>query len=369
MDTPTQSPSHYTWEVAGKAFSVQFDFDCVDRLSMEIMRGFGLVPKRGAEIGGVLLGTVEIGDKVIIRVEDFEVVHCDYLRGPSFLLSPADEQRFASAVKRHEGGADRRLYVVGIFRSHTRDTNLVLADEDIDLFRRYTNDPSNLILLVRPFATKACQAGLFFEEDGQFRREHSYQEFPFRRRELGGAAPARAGAGEESSEAASSGEPDLRLWSQRLEARGGYTPEGPTAIPEENSPSARFRRKWFLIPLSFVFLLLGVVAGFQAALVLQRAEADKVAYESLGLGLEASRQADGILLRWDTNAPAVRYGKNAKLYIEDGEFRKTVALDSAQLQNGSVKYRGGTASIGFRLEVETQRRGFVTETLQFSPRP
>ncbi len=363
METPIQIPAHYTWEVADKAVSVQLDFDFVDRLNMEIMRGFSLVPKRGAEVGGVLLGTVEIGDKVVIRIEDYEVVNCDYLKGPSFLLSPAEEERFAATVKRYEGGAERRLYVVGIFRSHTRDNQLLLAPEDVHLFRSYTNDPANLILLVRPFTTKPSVAGLFFEEDGSFPSGPSPKEFPFRRRELGG-SPVIRQAMEESAPAADSApvtEPDLRQWSQQRNT-------GPSPLPQEDSASSRFRRKWILIPVSFVFLLLGVVAGFQSALVLNRADQAKIAYESLGLGLEATLDGQGILLRWDRSAPAIQFGRAASLTIEDGDFRKNVKLDAAQLQNGSVFYRGSSPGVVFRLEVETQRRAFVTESVQFQPK-
>ncbi|MEJ1938460.1 hypothetical protein WDZ92_50340, partial [Nostoc sp. NIES-2111] len=233
------------WEVEGKAVSVQLDFDLIDRLSMEIMRGFALVPKRGAEIGGVLLGRLEISDRVVIRVEDFEVVPCDYLKGPSFLLSPNEEARFAAVAKKYEGGQERQLYVVGTFRSHTRDNQIVLAQEDVDLFRKYANDPSNIILLVRPFATKASIAGIFLEEDGDFRREPSLKEFPFRRRDLGGSPITRASAAEEAPAAPElePRTPDLKSWGKDLESKLTEASRGPSPTPEEDSASARFRRK------------------------------------------------------------------------------------------------------------------------------
>jgi hypothetical protein len=281
------------------------------------------------------------------------------------LLSANEEARFASTIKKYEGGEERRLYVVGTFRSHTRDNQIVLSQDDVDLFRKYANDPSNLILLVRPFATKASVAGIFLEEDGDFRREPSLKEFPFRRRDLGGSPITRPAATEEAPTATP--DPDLRNWSKDLETKLSDGARGPSPTAQEDSPSTRFRRKWVLIPLSFIFLLLGVVAGFQAALVLNRAEADKLAYESLGLGLDAEREGEGILLRWDRNAPAIRFGRRGTLLIEDGEFKKTVKLDEKNLQNGGILYRGVSPGVIFRLEVETQRRGFVSEAIQFTP--
>jgi hypothetical protein len=45
----------YLWEMPEKGVSVRFDLDVVDRLLAEVLRGFGVIPKRGIEIGGVLL--------------------------------------------------------------------------------------------------------------------------------------------------------------------------------------------------------------------------------------------------------------------------------------------------------------------------
>ena len=58
METRTQDPAgYYVWEVPGQPVIVHLRLDVVDRLAAEVMRGFGAVPKRGAEVGGVLIGT------------------------------------------------------------------------------------------------------------------------------------------------------------------------------------------------------------------------------------------------------------------------------------------------------------------------
>ncbi|MDX2269777.1 MAG: hypothetical protein NW208_16875 [Bryobacter sp.] len=369
MESNVQIPTHYTWEVENKSVSVLLDYDLIDKLSMEIMRGFSLVPKRGAEVGGILLGTVEIGEKVVIRVEDYEAVSCDYLRGPSYLLSPAEEARFAETIERYESASERRLYVVGLFRSHTRDNELSLADEDVALFRNYAKDPANIFLLVRPYATKASIGALFLEEDGELQRGPSWKEFPFRRRDLGGIPNIKSAAEPEASIAerqSAKDAVDLREWSERVQRITQREP-GPTALPAEDSPSQRFRRKWILVPLSFVFLLVGVIAGFQAALVLNRADTDDLAYRSLGFAMGATRDGNAIFLRWDPNAAAIRFGRRAALTIEDGDFKRTVQLDAVQLQNGAATYRSANAGVVFRLEVETQRGSKVTESVQYQP--
>ena len=40
-DLVSDSPGGYTWEVPGKQVSIHLQYDVVDRLLMEVMRGFG----------------------------------------------------------------------------------------------------------------------------------------------------------------------------------------------------------------------------------------------------------------------------------------------------------------------------------------
>lgn len=51
-------PGTYTWEAPRKPQIVRLSLDAVDRMQQDVMRGFGAVPRRGAEVGGVLIGSV-----------------------------------------------------------------------------------------------------------------------------------------------------------------------------------------------------------------------------------------------------------------------------------------------------------------------
>ena len=185
MEPRTQDvPGYYVWEVPGKPFVVQLNLDVIDSVSADVMRGFGAVPKRGAEVGGVLLGSIERGKQTIVRVEDFESVECAYKRGPSYLFTEDDGAAFDDACERWRPDPSRPSYAVGFFRSHTRD-GLSLTPEDIELLDTYFAGPSHIALLIKPFATKVSQAGFFFREDGVFPGETPLR-FPFRRRELTG---------------------------------------------------------------------------------------------------------------------------------------------------------------------------------------
>ena len=85
------------------------------------MRGHGSVPKRGAEVGGILIGTIRPGKPMIVRIDDFEPVVCEYRLGPSYLLTDRDAADFEDCWQDWQQSASPSAYAVGYFRSHTRD--------------------------------------------------------------------------------------------------------------------------------------------------------------------------------------------------------------------------------------------------------
>jgi proteasome lid subunit RPN8/RPN11 len=362
----------YTWEPDGKSIKVLIDFDVVDRLSQDVMRGFGAVPRRGAEVGGVLVGTVEAGEKLVVHIQDFETVPCPHKRGPSYLLTEEDEAVFRQTVERLRERSDRGLHAIGYFRSHTRD-GLSLSEEDLQLFGRYFPDPSAVVLLIRPYATRVSMAGIFFEEHGQIQPEKSALEFPFRRKELGGGSPEpvakdleyrkvetirsqAAAAGGFSMPAGfspasgsgmgSSGGAGLFGQMPGLEAR---TP-GET-FEEDPAPSARFKRTWVWLPLSFIFLMLGVLAGFFFAMGGRKGALNSTSADVYRLALAVKREPGALHVTWDRSLPAIRQATGGTLWINEGTPKaKEVRLRAADLQSGSVLVRlEGEAA--FRLEV------------------
>jgi hypothetical protein len=351
MGTGTQAaPGYHVWAVPGQPVAVHLHLDVVDRLLAEIMRGFGAVPKRGAEVGGLLIGTVQPGDPAIVRVEDFESIECDYKRGPSFVLVDADRAAFEDACARWRPDESRSAYAVGYFRSHTRD-GLSLAPEDIDLLDRYFPSSWNIALLVRPYVIKVGAGGFFFRENGVF-QEATPLEFPFRRREL---------TGEEG--------PPRRAMVERRPHGRDRLPTGAAAIAEggeEAAPSrTRLRGAWIWIPLSFVFLLFGIALGYTLAVV-RAPVASSAAVEDFSLGLSVSGKDDNLNVTWDRQAPAIRNAQSGVLEIEDGSYpSKPVPLDLSTLQNGSIIYRNSSDTVRFRLIVYPRARVSVAETLEW----
>jgi hypothetical protein len=349
MGSPTQDvPGYYAWQVSGKPVEVHLQLDALDRMASEIMRGFGAVPKRGAETGGLLLGTITPGSPSIVRIEDFEPVACHYRRGPSYLFTEDDSAAFERAFERLKPDPSRSIYAVGYFRGHTRE-GFSLAAEDVELLDHFFPGPAPVALLVKPFATKVSTAGFFVREDGVF-PETTPLEFPFRRRELTGEEPP----------------PRRSLLERRPRLRGSDAPapSGEAAYPGRVAAPAKPGSGWVWIPLSFIFLLLGAALGYQAA-VNRGSRVTAGSPQDYSLSLSVARTSGNLTVRWDGQSAAVRAAQRGLLEIDDSGSSKSVQLDAAQLQNGSLIYRNSTGTVRFRLTVYPRTRLSIIETLEW----
>jgi hypothetical protein len=134
----------------------------------------------------------------------------------------------------------------------------------------------------------------------------------------------------------------------------------PAAGPGSGS---RFRSGWVWLPLSFIFLLLGVVLGFQIAIGFHSSKPVDPSADPYLLDLSAVKFGDNIHLKWNTDAPALGRAQRGLLSIDDGGNTKLVELSREDLARGSVLYRHTSGSVRFRLEVQPRERNAVSESL------
>lgn len=341
------------------------------------MRGFGLVPRRGAEVGGILLGAAEEGERPVVRIDDFVPVPCEHLRGPSYLLSETDLAQMDEQLAKYAPSPEKRLHVVGYYRGNTRD-QVQLGAEDLELLDSRFTRPTAVCLLVRPYATRVSEAALLFRgEDGKFPTDEIESLFPFRRRELGGGRPPRrreAGGGWEEREEPEAADTEdhveepladgtAQLSEPPAPVFGGLAPPPPAAgAAEGQEKEGKAGRGWVWIPLSFIFLLLGVVLGFQIAISLRDpapVEAEPPDPYTLGLTIEPA--SESLTLRWNVDAAAIRGAERAVLRISEAGNQKLVELGPEDLRRGGVVYRNVTPDVGFQLEAILNERLSVTE--------
>jgi hypothetical protein len=436
MDPPPSSPApanpsgYYVWEPAGKLYAVHLHSELIDRLNYEVMRGFGALPKRGAEVGGVLLGSVEQGARRIVRVQDFQSIPCEHLLGPSYVLSDKDRLELDRVLERSAKAGAGEARVVGLYRSITRDV-IQLTEQDLALLDARFPDEGAACLLIKPYNTRPNEAVLLCRENGAFPTEPQTRTFVFRRKEMGvGPAPPRvrseaaapppgdatAKTDAAPSKAAEEAEPPRRVEAEipsaiekdlgALMSRGRRRQRSPLTLAasgeggegmrtesqsapealEENggagvhretadSQGARpgvvrapvQRNRWVWVPLSFIFLILGVVLGFEIGLGFYRAQNLALTGDPYELELSVSRFGDSYHLKWNPEAVAVRAAQRGELVVEDGSTSTPMALPPASLARGGLIYRGSEHAVRFRLTLFLSGRSSFSEMVETQP--
>jgi len=378
----------YCWQAPGKPIVVYLSFGVISRIREEGLRGLGALPRRGAEVGGILLGTAQCGDQVVVKIVDYLPVLCGHYFGPSYMLTQAEKQAFQQVLGRWSPSPLRPVRAVGYYRSHTRG-GLFLSDEDVWLMSTYFPEPSSVALLVRPQASGSSVGGFFFWEDDRIRSESSYAEFPFDPMALRAATPETAAAAEAAvpvqEPAASASLAQTEEVSQAAEVSSVPVPaEAPPAAapePEELPPPGRsdaepgpfsappflrslpprrepgrpsgWKVPWRWAPVLLLLALLGGWLGTTGAshLGVPAAQSSSTDIDAYALRLAVSEHGDNLHLTWDRRAPALRRAQRGILIIADGDETRALELDAAQLRSGSVIYRPLSGSVRFRLEL------------------
>ncbi len=166
------------WAAPGKPVSVTLSPELIARLEVAVREGLQLLPSRGEEVGGLLLGKAKrAGAAAVVEISDFEPLECEHAAGPSFLLSGPDRARLEQRLRRFKSKAG--LSIVGVYRTHTRRSP-GLTLEDVDLMSAYFARPSDLFLLIRAHADGLPTAGFVIWEGREIRSVTPYAEFVLR---------------------------------------------------------------------------------------------------------------------------------------------------------------------------------------------
>ena len=331
--TQASVPAFFDWQIPEKPVSIQLSLDLISRMNAPIVDALKSLPRRGLEIGGLLLGRLERGSPFQIIIEDFEAVESEHLHGPSYALSPKDIERLESRLIYWRSDPENGKSVVGYYRSNTRPT-LCMDDDDARVAREFFADPAQVFLLVKPAAMGEGTAAFFIWENGHIQRESSYREFPV-----------------DSAQ--------LRRKEFPLLAAAEPPSDAVPIVPRLDPPARRVRAggigsdllRWWWVPASVALFLAGWCLRphpHPSKPVVMKTEHALPANQ---LALNVARNGKSLKLVWDRNAPAVRHADGAVLWISDGEHVKKINLDPGHLEHGSVAYWPTTNDIDFRLEV------------------
>lgn len=383
----TPSGSAFLWQPEGESAAVSIGYDVIDRLGAAVMEGFGRVPKRGAEIGGLLLGTVEQGARPMVRIEDFVAVPSEHRWGPSYQLSEKDQQGFDDALGAAAPSPDRSIHAIGYFRSHTREP-FQLAPEDHALLDSRFPQPHAVCLLIRPYPTRVSDAAFLFRENGRQNGHFAAQPpavvLPFRRRELGGGKPERRrpnGARPVAAPPVVSVPSAATPLSPPPEPDRIPAPSFGGLVPDETAPQVAARRRggeapqarrWIAPAFAVAMLLLGLLAGAQVAVrflrpspVVPQTQAAPPSLLPLRLAIQTANGK--LLLRWSLSPVLERDALRGVLLVVDGLNEKRIDLTRDDLLQGALRYRNAAPEGRLRLEIELPGQNTVSEAAVWLP--
>jgi hypothetical protein len=314
------------WEVPGKPVSVRLSADVVGHLGMAVREGFKAHPWRGLETGGLLIGSRrEVGNQVVVCIDDFEPVESEHAAGPSYLLSNADRGLLEARIAAR--AAARNTSIVGFYRSHTR-RNFAITVEDAALFSTYFRKASDVFLLIRSTDDGPPKGGFIIREGGKILSSSPYAQFSLDRASVTPAAPEMpVPATEKSQEPPQAAQAD------------------PPPAPRRANPFGRW--PMWLAAASGVVLAVGLPFVIQTHI-----PASIPAKPVPSLALKVTNTGNGLRLSWDHQA--ARHAGHAVLWIKDGQEEQKVEIDSKELSEGSVVYWPRNSDVSFRLEVLSQ---------------
>ena len=327
------------WESPDGSRSVVFARGVASAIRAHALEGFHSLPRRGAEVGGLLLGRVLRTKPLLARITGFEDIPCSHAFGPSYILSEEDKAVLEAALQR-----ERPDPVIGFVRSYT-GRDMVLDEVDGNLLQRYFPADNTILLLLEPRAPHACRATFLFPEHGEVGWEPQYAAFDFSEARL---------AGEEPAAAAAPAAPPVVAPPAAVEPV--ETRVGPVAAPEpvlmpsfvrEAAPTDAEppRKRGLLLPLAGWILLCVAAAGVYELWTMARAP------RWAPLGLTAQIAPGGIHLAWNQGSRAAHDAARGILMIDDAALHQRIPLTAEQVRAAAYDYHPASSNVLFRLEL------------------
>jgi proteasome lid subunit RPN8/RPN11 len=385
------------WSVPECPFQIETAPRVLDDIRLSVVDAFFSLPRGGAEIGGILLGSYKSGR---LAITGYAALDCEHAYGPSFTLSPPDEARLKALLSAHSG-VDTAARPVGWYHSHTR-SEIFISDADLQLHQRYFPEAWQVALVIKPHTFQPARIGFFFREaDGSMRTQDSYREVSLDalpHRQVPNGMPPVAPADQ----------PPLRRWRPEPESadRGraiiSVPPSGaaatntaaaaPQPAPDPNpepeppeppaEPAVAFPAPQFLPPAPAAshrwiwVLAIGVGLGFGAAGFQTRQAwlprvmaavnpAPPTPLPPPTLGLNAVDHEGQLQINWDRNSRALLEARDAMLEITEGTAAQAIQLDSAHLRAGSFTYARQAEKVDVKLIVHQANAPDVREVTSF----
>jgi proteasome lid subunit RPN8/RPN11 len=370
-----------TWSVPQCPFTIETSARVMDDIRLAVTDAFFSLPRGGAEIGGILLGTFDNGRLVI---SDYAALDCEHAYGPSFVLSPPDEARLSGMLSTHAGVAGG-CRPVGWYHSHTR-SEVFLSEGDLALHKRFFPEPWQVALVMKPHTFQPARIGFFFRQaDGSMQAKASYREdtleaLPILQMPTGTPAAAPwneppprrsrpAPAPSPVLESAAAPSPAVAEAALPLPDTAAADLPIPKFVVETESSA----RRWMGLAIGIVAVLGIAGAAYQVRqmwlpqfLAAIRPAAPAVSTAPVSLGLRTIDHEGQLQIQWDRSSPAVRRATDAILEITDGgTLPVATQIDTAHLETGSFTYARTSEKVDVLLIVHQKDGPDVREVTSF----
>jgi outer membrane biosynthesis protein TonB len=341
-ELPPSEQAICIWTDGPRKFAIHVAPEIMGGLGTESWMAFKRVPRRGLEIGGILLGrTCSDGDVTTFWIEGFEPIESEHCTGPSYVLSDPDCALLQAALAKHDADC------IGLYRSHTRSERPALQDSDSQLFDKCLGGADALFLILGPVAGIAA---LFLRTQGNLTCVH---EIP-----LASALEtimALRPATRPSHEVNEDRHPDAS-W-ENMPPRSRRLRD---VVPSADRPQRPIRRP--ALKPGFASLLKRGMWGFVLASLALAATVSALSYSRRPvpaadqrrpeyLHLTAERAGSTLRIVWDRNSPAIRTATRGVLHVDDGAFHTERGLVPSELKQGSLLYEPKSLEETFRLDV------------------
>jgi proteasome lid subunit RPN8/RPN11 len=166
-----------SWSFEGSSRTIECAAPLIDQIGAAAREGFMRFPHGGVEIGGVLFG---VRHRDTVRIMASRALTIEYAKGPSFVLSEADEAALRALIESaHKDPELRGLDVAGWYESHTR-RDLKLSERDLALFDRHFSEPWHICMVFKPEAQSPTRITTYVRaEGGSLCEAAAYREIKF----------------------------------------------------------------------------------------------------------------------------------------------------------------------------------------------
>ncbi len=318
MSAPNTDHETGHWSTEGYPWTIEYPRALMDRIRSAALDGLFRIARGGVEVGGVLFGD---RNGRVIRIKAFRPLECEYVTGPSFVLSEKDRRNLKELLAGAASDPELAgMIALGWYHTHTR-SEVFLSEGDIEIYDQFFPEPWQVSLIVRPERIKPTRAGFFLrEKNGSIRRESSPREFIL--------------------------EPSVR---QARPSAAAVEDDGRATVPEEESDLPVFhrpeRRQWpdWLIFTAALLLFLTGAGLLSSSLWWPKSAAP--------LSLRLIDHSGQLEVQWARPADEVRDAESGSLEIIDGEKRTRLELTGGQLRLGSLTYarRSGMVYVTLRV--------------------